>query len=128
MILGLDTSTSRLSVALRHDGQTLVIKTLTTERRHNETLIPLLDEILREQGRTPSALTGVAVGLGPGSFTGIRIGIATALGLTQALSSKSMDDSPNPVKMTLGLGKSTTNLFFRATSTSRFRTWLGSDW
>lgn len=85
MILGLDTSTSRLSVALRSDGQTLAVRTLGSERRHNETLLPLLDQMLREQGRTPSALTGLAVGLGPGSFTGVRIGIATAQGLAQAL-------------------------------------------
>jgi tRNA threonylcarbamoyladenosine biosynthesis protein TsaB len=91
MILAIDTSTPHLSLALRRSGQTLgtvnggAQHAVPLQRRHNESILPHLDELLRQAGTTVKALTGVAVGLGPGSFTGVRVGIATGLGLAQAL-------------------------------------------
>ncbi|MEW6516674.1 MAG: tRNA (adenosine(37)-N6)-threonylcarbamoyltransferase complex dimerization subunit type 1 TsaB [candidate division FCPU426 bacterium] len=85
MIFGLDTSTNWLSLALRQDGRSLAHSHEQLERRHNEAILPALERLLAGVGRPPKALQGIVVGMGPGSFTGVRVGIATALGLAQAL-------------------------------------------
>ncbi|MCD4813249.1 tRNA (adenosine(37)-N6)-threonylcarbamoyltransferase complex dimerization subunit type 1 TsaB [bacterium] len=86
MILGIDTSTTRLSLAVREPAQEPVCENSVSPRRHNEAILPKLESLLTNHGYTPADITGVAVGLGPGSFTGVRIGIATAMGLAQSLS------------------------------------------
>jgi len=85
MIFALDTSTSRLSLALRGAGKTVAKSEQVTLRKHNETVLPVLQALLSSQSLAPDAITGIAVGLGPGSFTGVRVGIATAVGMAQAL-------------------------------------------
>jgi tRNA threonylcarbamoyladenosine biosynthesis protein TsaB len=85
MIFGLDTSTSWLSLALRQDGRSLAHSHELLTKRHNEAILPALERLLDQVGKPPNALHGIAVGMGPGSFTGVRVGIATALGLAQAL-------------------------------------------
>jgi len=85
MIFGLDTSTSWLSLALRQGGRSLAHSHELLTKRHNEAILPALERLLAGVGRPPKALAGVAVGMGPGSFTGVRVGIATAMGLAQAL-------------------------------------------
>lgn len=85
MIFGLDTSTSWLSLALRQDGRSLAHSHELLIKRHNEAILPALERLLAQVGKPPNALAGIAVGMGPGSFTGVRVGIATALGLAQAL-------------------------------------------
>jgi tRNA threonylcarbamoyladenosine biosynthesis protein TsaB len=79
-ILALDTSTPTSGVAVWEDGRVLA------ERRarvtvHSDTLLLMIDEALREVGWTPFTLDGVSCTAGPGSFTGLRIGLATAKGL-----------------------------------------------
>jgi tRNA threonylcarbamoyladenosine biosynthesis protein TsaB len=86
MILSMDTSSARLSLALWADGKLLAIKEDVSEKRHNETLLPYLEALLKAAHVTMSDVQGLAVGRGPGSFTGVRIGIATALGMAQTLS------------------------------------------
>lgn len=84
MLLAVETATDRVSVAL-HDGATIVAhQHETTPRRHVESLIPLMDRTLRDAGVSLDAVTGVAVGVGPGAFTGLRVGIATATSLAVA--------------------------------------------
>jgi tRNA threonylcarbamoyladenosine biosynthesis protein TsaB len=84
MILAVDTSTLQAGVALWQDGRALA------ERRrivttHSEALLSMIDEVFVEAGVAPSAIEAVACGAGPGSFTGLRIGLATAKGLCFAL-------------------------------------------
>lgn len=83
--MAFDTSTDRLSVAVADAEGTLAEKNIWAPRSQSEQLFPVLERILDEMGTEPQAILGVAVGLGPGSYTGLRIGVATARGLAQAL-------------------------------------------
>ena len=76
-ILAMDTSSKVCSVAIIDDGR--VIKELhnESELEHSQTLMPMIDEILRQAGITLNDINLLACGVGPGSFTGIRVGIAT---------------------------------------------------
>jgi tRNA threonylcarbamoyl adenosine modification protein YeaZ len=86
VLLALETATDRVSVAL-HDGTSLLAHTHeNAPRRHVEALLPLIDRTLRDADTTVAALTAVAVGVGPGAFTGLRVGIATATSLAAARS------------------------------------------
>ena len=84
-ILGIDTSTPIGSVALI-DGENLVAEhTLNIVQAHSSRLMPAIDRVLKWGNITADALDGCAVGIGPGSFTGIRIGVATIKSLCYAL-------------------------------------------
>lgn len=79
MILVLDTATSTPVIALAAaDGSVVAERPWQSHHRHGEELLQRLDELLAEAGTTRRDLTGVVVGTGPGSFTGLRIGLATA--------------------------------------------------
>lgn len=82
MLLGLDTTTERIHAALvageRHWGRAV---TLERGQSQSRALLPLLDELLAEAGTGPENLTGVICCVGPGGFTSLRIGVATAEGL-----------------------------------------------
>lgn len=84
-ILGIDTSTPIGSVALI-EGESLVAEhTLNIVKAHSSRLMPAIDTVLKWGDITADELDGCAVGIGPGSFTGIRIGIATIKSLCYAL-------------------------------------------
>ncbi len=84
-ILGIDTSTPIGSIALI-DGDNLVAEhTLNIVQAHSSRLMPAIDSVLKWGDITADALDGCAVGTGPGSFTGIRIGVATIKSLCYAL-------------------------------------------
>lgn len=84
LVLGIETSTARSSVALV-DGENVVASaSLGVDRRHGEFVAPAIDFCLRQAGATPERLTGVAVGLGPGLYTGLRVGIVTAQTMAMA--------------------------------------------
>jgi tRNA threonylcarbamoyladenosine biosynthesis protein TsaB len=85
LILGVDTSTPRLSLALRDGTRIVAERTLVPSRRAAESILPELQTLLASARLTPADLKGLAVGLGPGSFTGLRVGIATVQGLGQSL-------------------------------------------
>ncbi len=85
LTLGLDTATAACTVALVRDGSVLAERTEVHPRGHASRLMPLVTEVVAAAGCTRSALTGVACGVGPGSFTGLRIGLATAKALALAL-------------------------------------------
>jgi tRNA threonylcarbamoyladenosine biosynthesis protein TsaB len=82
MILGIDTTTEMLHLALV-DGPSVWTRRVEVGvgRSHSGSLLPSLQELLTEAGRTTQDLTGVAACVGPGSFTSLRIGVATAEGL-----------------------------------------------
>lgn len=81
-ILGIETSTAVGSLALVEDGRKVGEADIDTRLNHSARLLPTLDELLRGIGWEVSDLDGVGVGVGPGSFTGIRVGLAAAQGLT----------------------------------------------
>ncbi len=86
MILVLDTATRRPVVALAADDGTLLVeRTWESRQRHGEELLTQLDAALAEIGARRDELTAAAVGTGPGSFTGLRIGMATAKTIAYAL-------------------------------------------
>lgn len=83
LILAIDTATLTASAAIVRDGATLAAGDADTGS-HSERLMPLIAELMAEVGVTPAQLDAIAVGAGPGSFTGLRIGLATAKGLAFA--------------------------------------------
>jgi tRNA threonylcarbamoyladenosine biosynthesis protein TsaB len=80
-ILNIETATSLCSVALTIDGQTVASRETFEDRSHAARLTVFIQEILEEKGLKISDLDAVAVGKGPGSYTGLRIGASTAKGL-----------------------------------------------
>ena len=76
-ILSVSTATNHLSVALNDDQQIIVEKNERDERNHSEHLDPLIDELLKENKLTLKEIDRFAVAIGPGSYTGLRIGITT---------------------------------------------------
>lgn len=77
-LLAMDTATSAITVAV-HDGEGVLDARSTTDaRRHTELLAPLLIETLEAAEAGPDEVTHVAVGTGPGPFTGLRVGLVTA--------------------------------------------------
>jgi tRNA threonylcarbamoyladenosine biosynthesis protein TsaB len=84
-ILGLETSTAVCSVGLFRDGLPEIEESLRESHIHSEKLLTLVDQVVRETGIVLSQLDAIAVSIGPGSFTGLRIGLSTAKGLAFAL-------------------------------------------
>lgn len=84
-ILALDSSGLVATVALLEDGQTIAEYTVNYKKTHSQTLLPMLDEIMKMTEFDLSTIDAIAVAGGPGSFTGLRIGSATAKGLGLAL-------------------------------------------
>jgi tRNA threonylcarbamoyladenosine biosynthesis protein TsaB len=78
--VALETSTRTPSVAVRRGDELREVR-LESERPHASDLLPALDGLLRELELAPHELDAVLVGTGPGSYTGLRVGVATALGL-----------------------------------------------
>ena len=84
-ILGIDTSTPIGSVALIDDDNLVAEHTLNIVQAHSSRLMPAIDTVLKWGDITAADLDGCAVGVGPGSFTGVRIGVATIKSLCYAL-------------------------------------------
>jgi tRNA threonylcarbamoyladenosine biosynthesis protein TsaB len=84
ILLGMDTATSAISVAVCRDSFALS-RAVVDARGHAEHLAPLVREVLREATLQPTDLTDVAVGTGPGPFTGLRVGLVTARTMGLAL-------------------------------------------
>lgn len=85
-ILNIETATKNCSVALAKDGKTILCKEIAEEGySHAERLHVFIDEIIKEVGITFQELSAIAVSQGPGSYTGLRIGVSAAKGLCYAL-------------------------------------------
>lgn len=86
LFLGLDTATSYLALALWSPAEgTLAAFAERVGRDHAKRLLPELEALLGRAGGTRGDLKGIAVGTGPGSYTGLRVGAASAQGLARAL-------------------------------------------
>ena len=83
-LLAIETSTEDCSVAVYADGQVFARHELAP-RRHTQLVLPWADELLAEAGLAKSQIDGIAVGRGPGAFTGVRLAIALVQGLALAL-------------------------------------------
>jgi tRNA threonylcarbamoyladenosine biosynthesis protein TsaB len=85
-ILAIDTATARVVIATGSpSGVSDGISTWAAGYRHGETLLPSIGRFLGEQNIRRSRLTGIVVGTGPGAFTGLRVGLATAKGIAYGL-------------------------------------------
>jgi tRNA threonylcarbamoyladenosine biosynthesis protein TsaB len=85
-ILNIETATKNCSVALAKEGKTILYKEIAEEGySHAERLHVFIEEILREAGVSTKDLVAIAVSQGPGSYTGLRIGVSAAKGLSYAL-------------------------------------------
>lgn len=86
MIIAIEAASTDLSVALAHpDGTLIVDDGWTSAQRQSAELLPHLLELLAREGRSLGDTTAVAVGIGPGSFTGLRVALAVGKGLALAL-------------------------------------------
>ena len=97
-ILGIDSSGMVASVAILQDDVITAEYTMNHKKTHSETLLPMIDEIVKTSETKLEELDAIAVAAGPGSFTGLRIGAATAKGLAMAV-----DKPVIPIKTCEGL-------------------------
>ena len=84
-MLAIDTATSQVGVAVGRDGRVLGEVRIDGGRRHAEELVPAIEYLRDQTGITLDDLAGVAVGIGPGLYTGLRVGVTTARTLAQVL-------------------------------------------
>ena len=84
-VIGLDSSGLTATVAIVEDDKLVAEYTVNHKKTHSQTLVPMLDEISKMTELDLSTVDAIAVAKGPGSFTGLRIGSATAKGLGLAL-------------------------------------------
>jgi tRNA threonylcarbamoyladenosine biosynthesis protein TsaB len=84
-VLGIESATPVAAVAVAGDGVILAEHMVFNQRTHSVNLLPMIKSVLEESGVGKHGLTGIAVSEGPGSFTGLRIGMSTAKALAQVL-------------------------------------------
>jgi tRNA threonylcarbamoyladenosine biosynthesis protein TsaB len=84
-MVAIETATETVGVAVRTGSGVQAELTLTGRRRHVETLTPALAHLLQQLDATPADIGVIAVDIGPGLFTGLRVGLAAAKGLAQSL-------------------------------------------
>lgn len=84
-ILHLETATQRCSVALSEGENILALKESDEKNAHSQVITVWIDELLHAFNLQPSGIDAIAVSMGPGSYTGLRIGVSTAKGLCYAL-------------------------------------------
>lgn len=85
MILQIETATTVCSVALAKDGKVMAFKQVDQRNIHAEVITVFIEELLTSSGSHYADINAIAVSCGPGSYTGLRIGISTAKGLCYAL-------------------------------------------
>jgi tRNA threonylcarbamoyladenosine biosynthesis protein TsaB len=85
IILGIETSTAVCSVGLASELELIAERSIVESHIHSEKLLTLVREMCEERKITLQQLDGIAISIGPGSFTGLRIGLSTAKGLSYSL-------------------------------------------
>lgn len=81
ILLHIETATDVCSVALSRGSEIIGLKEEAGGNNHAKNLLPFVDEVLKQSGVSMSEINGVAVSIGPGSYTGLRIGVSTAKGI-----------------------------------------------
>lgn len=89
-ILSLDSSSVTASVAITENGKVLSDKFINNGLTHSQTLMPMVEEVLKDSGVSIKDIDLFAITNGPGSFTGVRIGIASVKGMADALNKNCM--------------------------------------
>ncbi|WP_225847862.1 tRNA (adenosine(37)-N6)-threonylcarbamoyltransferase complex dimerization subunit type 1 TsaB [Streptomyces sp. HPF1205] len=85
LLLAFDTATPAVTAAL-HDGEKVLAESTTVDaRRHGELLVPAVERVTATAGRGLDEVTGVVVGVGPGPYTGLRVGLVTAAAFGDSL-------------------------------------------
>ena len=84
-ILGVDSSGLTASVSVYEDGKIIAVNSVNNNKTHSQTLLPMIDYVMKQAELEPEELDAIATACGPGSFTGLRIGAATVKGLSLAL-------------------------------------------
>jgi tRNA threonylcarbamoyladenosine biosynthesis protein TsaB len=102
LLLTIETASRVCSVALARDGTIIGTRESSAPNAHSAVLTIFISELLAEAGIQPAALDAVAVSMGPGSYTGLRIGVATAKGLCYAID-KPMIAVPTLLGMAKGM-------------------------
>ena len=102
LILGIESSSLVASAALLSDEKLIAEYTVNNAMTHSQTLMPMIDAVLKSAGTEPEELDAIAISRGPGSFTGLRIGSATAKGMGLALN-KPLVEVPTLAAMAYGL-------------------------
>ena len=133
LVLALDTATPRVSVALGDDGHVLAELQLASGtdrgrgvRRHAELLAPGIESLCAQAGARVADVSAVAVGIGPGMFTGLRVGVTTAKVLAQVLQVPvvpvaSLDLVAHPLRHSVRLVVAVLDARRREVFTSRYR-------
>lgn len=85
LLLAMDTATNAVTAALVDGDRVVASRSVVDARRHTEILMPLVAELFDEKGVARSDVDAIAVGVGPGPFTGLRVGITTAETLSLVL-------------------------------------------
>ncbi len=85
LILLIETATTSCSVALSYDGEIIAVKEANERNIHASHITLFIEDVMKSAGKKYSELKAVAVSKGPGSYTGLRIGVSTAKGLCYAL-------------------------------------------
>ena len=123
-ILALDSSGLVASVAVLNDAAVLAEYTVNFRKTHSETLLPMIDAVLGMLGMDVSEVDAVALAGGPGSFTGLRIGSATAKGLALALD-KPLIPVPTVDALAMNLQGATGNLIVPMMDARRNQVYTG---
>jgi tRNA threonylcarbamoyladenosine biosynthesis protein TsaB len=131
IVLALDTCLAACSVAVVRDGETLAARSEATARGHQERLAPMARDLMDAAGLKFDALDRIGVTVGPGSFTGLRVGLAFAKGLAfalqrpcigvgalEALAASLEDSGPRVAVIDAGRGRVYIQLFDGAASLS----------
>lgn len=84
-LLAIDTSTNYLSLALMKDGKIIGKFHRRSDMRHSSLLVPMIDKLLKKSGSKIKDIDAFCISVGPGSFTGLRIGVTTVKGLSYCL-------------------------------------------
>jgi tRNA threonylcarbamoyladenosine biosynthesis protein TsaB len=85
LILNIDTATEQASVCLSNNEEVIGLQISTDQKNHASFIQPAIEKIMQETSRNLSAIDAIAVTAGPGSYTGLRVGLATAKGICYAL-------------------------------------------
>lgn len=85
ILLHIETATDVCSVALTQGMEVLGVKESADGNSHSKNLLPFIDQVLHDNEKTTANLQGIVVSIGPGSYTGLRIGVSTAKGMAYSL-------------------------------------------